>query len=137
LKTGESPSLRVLFGIPPIKSNKNCPDGDIKGDDGLPFFIYLYIIKLSYIMKNFFSNLFKDDNDINEKTIIGFFAFLFLIIITIAEIIYFYRFGESLITDKVFDMFSILVMSFFGIASVDKYINKKNKSEETNEDRDI
>lgn len=88
-------------------------------------------------MKNFFSNLFKDNNDINEKTIIGFFSFLFLIIITVAEIIYFYKFGESLITDKVFDMFSILVMSFFGIASVDKYINKKNKSEETNEDRDI
>ncbi len=88
-------------------------------------------------MKNFFKGLFKDKNDINEKTIIGFFAFLFLIIVTIFEIVYYYKFKESLVTDKVFDTFSILVMSFFGIASVDKYINKKHKSEETTEDRDI
>lgn len=88
-------------------------------------------------MKKFLMGIFKDDNDINEKAIIGFISFLFLVGLTVVEIVYFYKHGSPIVSEKILDLFSILVMSFFGIASVDKYINKKNKMEENSEDKDI
>lgn len=101
-----------------------------------PFFLIFMYVNI-FNMKKFLMGIFKDDNDINEKAIIGFFSFLFLVALTVVEIVYHYKHGSSIVSEKILDLFSILVMSFFGIASVDKYINKKNKVEENSEDKDI
>jgi len=81
-------------------------------------------------MKNFFKNLFDDNNTINEKAVVGFIAFVMLCISLAVDLITGY-FGNPLLINKfIFDGFMVLVLGSFGIASVDKWMNKKDKHEE-------
>jgi hypothetical protein len=75
-------------------------------------------------MKKFFSDLFNDSNSINEKAIIGFAAFLMMIIFAIADIVTGAMNKPLLVNEFIFDSFKILTIACFGIASVDKWINK-------------
>lgn len=75
-------------------------------------------------MKKFFSDLFDDSNSINEKAIIGFVSFLVMIIFAIVNIILGTMHKELIINEFIFDSFKILTIACFGIASVDKWINK-------------
>lgn len=75
-------------------------------------------------MKKFFLHLFSDSNSINEKAIVGFIAFIMMIVFAIADIITGYVGKELVINEFIFDAFKWLVLGSFGIASVDKYINK-------------
>jgi ABC-type uncharacterized transport system permease subunit len=84
-------------------------------------------------MRNFFKQLFDDNNSINEKSVVGFIAFLMLCIAFLVDIVTGY-FGKEFVMNKViFDGFMVLVLGSFGIASVDKWINKKNPADK-NED---
>lgn len=74
--------------------------------------------------------LFKDDNDINEKSIIGFIAFVIMVGFAIADIITGYFGRELMVQEFIFNAFLVLTLGCFGIASVDKYINKKNQGPE-------
>lgn len=75
-------------------------------------------------MKKFLSDLFDDSNSINEKAIIGFVSFLVMIIFAIVDIILGTMHKELVINEFIFDSFKILTIACFGIASVDKWINK-------------
>jgi hypothetical protein len=81
-------------------------------------------------MKKFFSDLFNDSNSINEKAIIGFAAFVMMVIFAIADIITGAMNQPLLVNEFIFDSFKILTIACFGIASVDKWINKKNQTED-------
>jgi len=83
-------------------------------------------------MKKFFSQLFDDNNSINEKSVVGFVAFFMLCIAFIVDIITGYSGKEFVLNKIIFDGFMVMVLGSFGIASVDKWINKKqdNKSPE-------
>jgi hypothetical protein len=80
-------------------------------------------------MKKFFSDLFDDNNSINEKAVIGFAAFIMMIIFAIADIVTGAMNKPLLVNEFIFDSFKILTIACFGIASVDKWINKKNQTE--------
>jgi hypothetical protein len=84
-------------------------------------------------MKKFFSELFNDDNSINEKSVVGFLAFIMMVAFAIADIITGYLGQNLLINEFIFNAFMWLVLGSFGIGSVDKWINK-NKGEETEEE---
>lgn len=75
-------------------------------------------------MKKFFHDLFNDNNTINEKAVVGFIAFVMMIIFAIADIVTGYVGKELVINEFIFDAFKWLVLGSFGIASVDKWINK-------------
>jgi hypothetical protein len=79
----------------------------------------------------FFKDLFSDDNDINEKSIIGFISFLVMIVFAIADIVTGYLGQELVITDFIFNSFLIMTLGCFGIASVDKYINSKRENKDS------
>lgn len=81
-------------------------------------------------MKKFLYDLFKDDNNINEKSVIGFGAFLMLVLILIVDLISGLMGNELPIHEFVFDGFLIMTLGSFGIASIDKFINKGKKSDE-------
>jgi hypothetical protein len=83
-------------------------------------------------MKNFFKNLFKDGNDINEKSIIGFASFIIMVIFAVVDLVTGYLGKPLLINEFIFNSFLIMTLGAFGIASVDKFINSKyeNKSSE-------
>jgi hypothetical protein len=86
-------------------------------------------------MKKFFKSLFSDDNNINEKAVIGFGAFIMMVIFAIADIITGTLGKELIIQEFIFNSFLIMTLGCFGIASVDKYMNKKfgDKEEEISE----
>ena len=83
-------------------------------------------------MKKFFSELFNDENSINEKSVVGFLAFVMMSIFAIADIVTGYLGQDLVINEFIFNAFMWLVLGSFGIGSVDKWINK-NKGEETEE----
>jgi hypothetical protein len=81
-------------------------------------------------MKKFFSNLFKDNNDINEKSVVGFGAFLMLVITLFVDLATGLMGQELPIHEFVFDGFMVITLGSFGIASVDKFINKSKKKDD-------
>jgi len=81
-------------------------------------------------MKMFFSNLFSDSNDINEKSVVGFGAFLMLVITLFVDLATGLMGQELPIHEFVFDGFMVITLGAFGIASVDKFINKSKKKDD-------
>ena len=81
-------------------------------------------------MKNFFKQLFDDSNTTNEKSIVGFSAFLMMSFFAIADIVTGSLGKELIINEFIFNSFLILVLGSFAIGSVDKFINKKGTEEE-------
>lgn len=81
-------------------------------------------------MKNFLKKMFNDNNSINEKAVVGFFAFVIMIVFALADIVTGALGQELLVQEFIFNSFLWLVLGCFGIASVDKYINKKGESED-------
>ena len=82
-------------------------------------------------MKKFFRQLFDDNNTINEKAVVGFIAFFMLVIALIVDLVTGYMGTALVINEFIFDGFMVIVLGSFGIASVDKWINKKGDNDET------
>ena len=81
-------------------------------------------------IKNSLVELFKDDNSINEKSIIGFMAFLMMVVTLSIDIYTGVKGYEMPIHEFVFDGFLYITLGALGIASVDKiWGNKGNKEE--------
>ena len=80
-------------------------------------------------MKQFFKNLFDDSNTINEKSVVGFTAFIMMVVTLIADIVTGIMGKIMPIHEFVFDGFMVIVLGAFGIASVDKFINKRKGNE--------
>ena len=78
-------------------------------------------------MKKFFHDLFNDHNSINEKAVIGFMAFVMMSIFAFVDIVTGAMNKPLLINEFIFDSFKFLTVACFGIASVDKWINKKGE----------
>lgn len=81
-------------------------------------------------MKQFFKNLFDDSNTINEKSVVGFTAFIMMVVTLIADIVTGIIGKNMPIHEFVFDGFMVIVLGAFGIASVDKFINKRKGEKE-------
>lgn len=80
-------------------------------------------------MIKFFKQLFDDANTINEKAVVGFIAFFMLCVALIVDLVTGY-FGKPLVINEfIFDGFMIIVLGSFGIASIDKWMNKKDEKE--------
>lgn len=78
--------------------------------------------------------LFSDDNHINEKSVVGFGAFLMMVLTLTVDIVTGVMGREMPIHEFVFDGFMVITLGAFGIASVDKFINaKKGKKVEEEE----
>lgn len=83
----------------------------------------------------FWKDLFKDSNDINEKSVVGFGAFLMLVLTLIVDLTTGLMGQELPIHEFVFDGFMVITLGSFGIASIDKFINsKKGKKVEDDEE---
>ena len=75
-----------------------------------------------------FGNLFKDNNDINEKSIVGFIAFIVMIVFAFADLLTGY-FGKDLVINEfIYNSFVWIVLGSFGIAEAGKVFGQK-KSE--------
>ena len=78
-------------------------------------------------MKQFFKSLFDDSNSVNEKAVIGFAAFMMMVVFAIADIVTGTLGKDLVVNEFIYDSFKLLTIACFGIASVDKWINKKSE----------
>ena len=78
---------------------------------------------------SFWKDLFRDNNDINEKSVVGFIAFLMMVITLATDVITGVLGREMPIQEFVFDGFMVIVLGSFGIASIDKWTNRKAEIE--------
>jgi hypothetical protein len=78
-------------------------------------------------MIKFFKELFDDNNSINEKAVVGFIAFFMLVVALGVDLITGYLGNPLVLNEFIFDGFMVIVLGSFGIASVDKWMNKKDK----------
>jgi hypothetical protein len=85
-------------------------------------------------MKKFLSKLFNDNNSINEKSVVGFLAFVIMCVFAVADIITGYIGKDLVVNEFIFNSFLILVLGSFGIGSIDKWINKSKGEESENKD---
>lgn len=83
--------------------------------------------------KYFFIEMFKDQNDINEKSVVGFISFMMMVIAMGVDIVTGITGKELLINQFIFDGFMYLTIASFGIASVDKWIVSKRGDKQTTE----
>ena len=67
-----------------------------------------------------FKNLFDDDNNINEKSVVGFLAFAVMVIFAVADLLTGY-FGKDLVINEfIYDSFLFITLGSFGIAEIGK-----------------
>jgi hypothetical protein len=77
-----------------------------------------------------FSDIFKDNNQFNEKSIVGFLSFAMMSLTAVADIVTGIM-GQTLeISDTIFNSFVIITLGSFGIAEAGKIFGGNKKSEE-------
>jgi len=71
-----------------------------------------------------FKDIFKDDNDINEKSVIGFLSFAVMVLFAAADLITGY-FGKDLVVQEfIYNSFVFVTLGCFGIAGLEKFAKK-------------
>jgi hypothetical protein len=90
--------------------------------------------KVKKVKPNFLKRMFMDDNDINEKSIVGFGAFIMMMICLGVDIWTGFHGQEMPINQFIYDGFLWITLGSFGIASVDKYITSKGNNGSSNEE---
>ena len=77
-----------------------------------------------------FKDLFKDDNNINEKNVVGFLSFMVMVIFAVVDIVTGVYGQELQIQDYIYNSFVIITLGSFGIAEVGKIFGKKKDDTE-------
>ncbi len=71
-----------------------------------------------------FGALFRDENDINEKSIIGFASFIMMIAFGIVDLVTGLNGLELVIDDSIYTSFVVVTLGSFGIAEAGKAFGK-------------
>ena len=82
---------------------------------------------MNYIQNkiNNMKNLFKDNNDINEKSVIGFISFLVMVVFALTDLLTGYLGKDLVINEFIYDSFTLITLGCFGIAGLEKVFGKK------------
>jgi len=72
-----------------------------------------------------FKDIFKDDNEYNEKSIIGFLAFMIMVVVMLADVITGASGKDLVINEAIYNSFTMVVLGCFGIAGLEKFANRK------------
>ena len=69
--------------------------------------------------------IFKDNNEYNEKSIIGFGAFTIMVLFAMADVVTGLMGKDLVINDMVYNSFVFITLGSFGIAGAEKIMGKK------------
>ncbi len=73
-----------------------------------------------------FSKLFQDNNNINEKSVVGFVAFAIMVLFALADLFLGFFGGKDLvINEHIYDSFLIITLGCFGIAEAGNILGNK------------
>lgn len=76
-----------------------------------------------------FKDIFKDKNDYNEKSLVGFGSFAVMTVFAAADIVTGIMQQPLEISDTIFNSFVIITLGSFGIGEVGKIFGKKKEEE--------
>jgi len=68
--------------------------------------------------------IFKNDNNWNEKSIVGFIAFAVMCLIMVADLVTGWLGAELIVNEFVYQAFVWVVLGCFGISGVEKFAKK-------------
>ena len=68
--------------------------------------------------------IFKDNNDWNEENVVGFIAFLVMVVFALLDLITGYVGKDLVINEFIYDSFTLVVLGCFGIAGLEKFAKK-------------
>lgn len=72
------------------------------------------------------SEIFKEQNDINEKSVVGFSAFAIMVLFALVDLGTGY-FGKDLVINEViYNSFVFVTLGCFGIAGLERFAPKKD-----------
>ena len=80
-----------------------------------------------------FRDMFKDDNDINEKNVVGFAAFAVMVLFAIADIVTGWMGDPLHVNEFIYNSFLWITLGSFGIAEAGKIFGKSNELGEEDE----
>ena len=81
----------------------------------------------NFIKRNWmaFKDIFKDENDYNEKSVVGFASFVIMVLFAVIDLATGY-FGKDLVINEfIYNSFVYIVLGAFGIAEAGKIFGKK------------
>ena len=71
-------------------------------------------------------DIFKDENEINEKSVVGFASFVVMVLFAVIDLATGY-FGKDLVINEfIYNSFVYIVLGSFGIAEAGKIFGKKD-----------
>lgn len=74
-----------------------------------------------------FKEIFKETNDYNEKTIIGFLSFAVMVLVMLADVISGAMGKDLVINEFTYNSFVIVTLGSFGIAGLESFAKKKSE----------
>ena len=72
-----------------------------------------------------FKDLFKDSNDINEKSVVGFASFAIMVLFALADIVTGFVGKDLNVQEFIYNSFVIITLGSFGIGEIGKVFGKK------------
>jgi|TARA_R110000772_G_scaffold109315_1_gene212553 hypothetical protein len=73
-----------------------------------------------------FGNIFKDDNDINEKSVVGFASFAIMVIFALTDIITGWMGNPLHVNEFIYNSFLWVTLGSFGISEAGKVFKSKS-----------
>lgn len=74
-----------------------------------------------------FKDLFRDENDINEKSVVGFASFVVMVLFAVTDLVTGYFGKDLVINETVYNSFVIITLGAFGIAEAGKMFGGKKE----------
>lgn len=74
-----------------------------------------------------FKDMFKDENDLNEKSIVGFASFAIMVVFALADIITGFVGKDLVVQEFIYNSFVIITLGAFGIAEAGKVFGKNKE----------
>ena len=70
-------------------------------------------------------NIFKNDNEWNEKAIVGFIAFIVMVLFALTDLFTGYLGKDLVINETIYNAFTWIVIGCFGISGAEKFAGNK------------
>ena len=78
-------------------------------------------------------SIFRNDNEWNEKTVVGFIAFIVMVAFALLDLLTGYTGKDLVINETIYNSFTLIVLGCFGIAGIEKFAGGGSNSSRNNQ----